>query len=657
MKQLIITTLLILLFTNSIFAKELTVAFGINKPPYMIDEISGIGLESEIVKEALKEYKINILQMNYKRLNEVLKSVDDIDAVAGATINDFYPFFKSNKYIEFQNFAITHKEANLTIDSFEDLKAKRVAAWQNAHKVLGDEFYKLFNPQSAKEHSPNYKEMLIQSEWLKLFFDKELDVVLSDKNIFHWYKNYFLQNTDIDKFVFHDLLHKATPYYVMFRDEKLKDEFNKNLQQMIIDGRYECIKNKYLSPTFQTKYKISNILAKFLSKNIYHENRDDLKKDVEEFSKVFKIKNIIITDELTKSTFFQLHEVNITDKEHLQSITNIVYSPLKSEVPKKIASIQLFFHDDFEKIDIENIFNLSNFSFLDNSSFNKLRNILKSENVIQEGVYFSKEELLYLQNKKTIKMCVISNLYPFEDFRDGEHRGIVSDIYEFIKQKLPLNIELVQTNFDNLHDKLKNKECDILSFSKTKANPFEEFMNSTLPIFQHSFVLVTTNEKFFHEKINLNGKKVVVSIPFMTQEIKKYYPEVEIITETDRKKAIEMVRAGDVYGLITTHALSNYDIQYYGFGKLSVTGILFDGLKIDHSILVQKDEQILLTILNKIIYTIPKAEIENIKDKYFLIEYKKEFDYELFWKIIAIFLMIVSILIFIFYREKINNTK
>lgn len=127
------------------------------------------------------------------------------------------------------------------------------------------------------------------------------------------------------------------------------------------------------------------------------------------------------------------------------------------------------------------------------------------EEVVSEfaqHINFTSQQLLYMQDKKSISMCVDPEWMPFESIRNGEHIGIAADIFELFKKYLPVPVTLVKTKtWQESLERAKNRECDILSLASATPDR-NKYMEFTSPYINLPVVMATTMDKFFIADIN-----------------------------------------------------------------------------------------------------------------------------------------------------------
>jgi polar amino acid transport system substrate-binding protein len=215
------------------------VAAGLQKPPYIISTKNS-GFEIELVRSILQTigYQAEFVYIPYGRSWRML-GVRGIDAVMTATDEVVKDHRKlSDAYIFYQNVAITLKAKNFSINKVIDLQHYSVAAFQNAKKLLGEDF------KQASEKMPAYIEIIHQKRQLSLLSQGKVDVIVIDKNIFNFLLNESKLNLKNNDFAFHHIFPKS--YYKMaFNDVKNVKPFNLALQKYIKTTGYQKLMQKY----------------------------------------------------------------------------------------------------------------------------------------------------------------------------------------------------------------------------------------------------------------------------------------------------------------------------------------------------------------------------------------------------------------------------
>lgn len=228
----------------SSYADDLTIAFGVDKPPFVYGK-EDRGLEIDIVKTILenKGHTLKIKHFANSRLQDAI-NLHGVDGAASVRKADD-DFFYSDNFITYENFVISKKKNNLSINKVSDLKGVNLLAWQNAYRDLGPEFEALFKPGSPDRGG--YEEISSQLAQNKRFWRDRADAIVIDKTIFQYYRKNLSKNFDTsDEVVYHALFPKLTHFQVSFAKENVRDDFNAGLAEIRSSGQYQELVNKYI---------------------------------------------------------------------------------------------------------------------------------------------------------------------------------------------------------------------------------------------------------------------------------------------------------------------------------------------------------------------------------------------------------------------------
>ena len=180
LKKLPFIALLCVLFPAQLSAKELVVAFGKGRAPYVMDNASS-GIEVDIFKAALayKNHTLRAITVSNKRAEIILRTFDKVDAVATVNTLADDDFYSVSKFIFFENYAISKKKNNLTIEHISDLADLTIISWQGFSNT-----YKNFisDTNSANELSSRQQsilELAIQERQNELFWLNRADIAIN----------------------------------------------------------------------------------------------------------------------------------------------------------------------------------------------------------------------------------------------------------------------------------------------------------------------------------------------------------------------------------------------------------------------------------------------------------------------------------------------
>lgn len=238
-----------LLYGPSSLAMEVKIGIGSTIPPYVLVN-ENAGIEVDIIREAFKAkgYTTDFVYLPNLRIPMLLGSKE----LDGASVNaaykmgkDFdFPLYNSDTTITFQNYAIALRRKQYDIKSIKDLANKNILAFQNATQYLGQDY------SAMAKSNKHYKETSKQYLQVRNLMGDRTDVVISDKNIFLYWKKKAGQKTNWDvtkentSVRYYDIFPKS-PRDCKFRNKNVRDDFNNGLKLIHQNGTYEKILDKY----------------------------------------------------------------------------------------------------------------------------------------------------------------------------------------------------------------------------------------------------------------------------------------------------------------------------------------------------------------------------------------------------------------------------
>lgn len=222
-------------------AGPLRIGIGLVKPPYVMAPDAGLpGLEVEITEQALAAagYLIQAEQLPPARALALLRA-GRLDGMLSVDVGIGGTDHFSEPYIHYQNVAVTLASRAIALRGVDDLLQYSVAAFQNAHLILGEDFRAM-----AARHR-NYREHPQQVTQNRLLYSGRVDVVIGDRLIFR-YLNQELDKplSTQQKVVYHGLF-PPSPRLAVFRDAQVRDAFNAGLRTLRRNGGYAALMKKY----------------------------------------------------------------------------------------------------------------------------------------------------------------------------------------------------------------------------------------------------------------------------------------------------------------------------------------------------------------------------------------------------------------------------
>lgn len=225
------------------WAVEVSMAFGDRIPPFCFPETHS-GIELEVIGEALA-YRGHTLKPYYFPLARVplaLKAgkVDAAMTDAGEDMSAVGVFYGDSAVV-YENVLYTLRQRDLKLRTPSDLNGLTVIAFQGAAK----RYPQWLGPVASSGRLVEQNDQVIQVRTLDI---GRYDVVLSDRTIFRYFSLQMQQETgQAPKPVTEHEFITLNPdnYRPLFRNAKIRDDFNAGLKHLKATGRFRQIYEKY----------------------------------------------------------------------------------------------------------------------------------------------------------------------------------------------------------------------------------------------------------------------------------------------------------------------------------------------------------------------------------------------------------------------------
>lgn len=211
--------------------------FFLDKPPYVNHETAS-GLEVEILRRVFLDMGYDMTP-TFQPPARSVRSLELGRVGAMATITNMPKFHLSDPYITFHNYAWTLKNKSHRISKMADLEKRSVIAFQNARFFLGSGF------SSAVAKSPDYQEYADQTRQLKMLLMDRVDVIVCEERTLKMNQQKLKLTTNPMPEIEKHALFPESKYSVAFRDEKLRDSFNKSLNKIRQRGDLQEVFKQY----------------------------------------------------------------------------------------------------------------------------------------------------------------------------------------------------------------------------------------------------------------------------------------------------------------------------------------------------------------------------------------------------------------------------
>lgn len=230
---------------------------------------------------------------------------------------------------------------------------------------------------------------------------------------------------------------------------------------------------------------------------------------------------------------------------------------------------------------------------------------------------FTKEELSFIKQKKSIKIAMMNNFKPFSFIEKNKHQGLSVDILKRISDVSGLNFDIETSTWSNSLKKFKDKKVDIISgISYTEKR--EKFSLFSKPFYEiPTYIFGNKNDKHYNSIDDLKNKRVGVSKDmFYINTLKDIGVKVkEYKNSKEKAKAL-------AFGYID-YFLANYTTGQNAINSQALTNIkaldeFEDIKKEDLRYGILKNNKILQSIIEKSLKQVDDSEFTYLINKWIM---------------------------------------
>ena len=224
--------------TGLLQATEVVVAVPVSLQPYFLP-FKGTGLAYDIIQAAFaaQGHRVRPLYVSGRTLTNLIADDSRADCIPMVSPGAEHGWSPTRGTRLFHDFAITRP--GVQVSEMEDLRTKRVLAYDGAKTYLGERF------RAAVSDNPGYREIYNHRAQILLLLQGSVDVIIADRLLTNWYLSYLHEqdgkNTDV---VFHDLFEPVSHDFICRRAE-LAAEYSAGLSQIAESGELGVILRRY----------------------------------------------------------------------------------------------------------------------------------------------------------------------------------------------------------------------------------------------------------------------------------------------------------------------------------------------------------------------------------------------------------------------------
>ena len=284
--------------------------------------------------------------------------------------------------------------------------------------------------------------------------------------------------------------------------------------------------------------------------------------------------------------------------------------------------------------------------------------VVPIENRSDRVVQLTPKEQAWLANHKRIRIAFDGSLPPYSFINDsGQLEGVAIEVMNTLSKRLGIKFEIYpNTTWNKLYEAAATRKVDVVATMVNRPDR-KEWFNFTQPYLIKSLVIMTKRENTsIKNRKDLVGKRVamVKGYQYVDRVIEEFPSVIPYFVDSmlDGLNAVSTEKAD---AAITFMATASYLQTKYLLTDLKFAAF-YDRNSANESIAVRKDWPTLTAILQKGLNTLKEEEMQNIYAKW-VPSLKPSTDYELIWKIVAAFIIVLILLLLWIARVRRQNRK
>ena len=235
---------------------------------------------------------------------------------------------------------------------------------------------------------------------------------------------------------------------------------------------------------------------------------------------------------------------------------------------------------------------------------------------ITNFIPLSKEENEWLLKHPTVSFTGDPDWLPHEGFTsDGKYIGMVADYLKYIEKRIPIKFKIVPVKtWDEAVKLAESSKVDVLSEAIEASR--EKYLKFTKAYINSPIVVLLRNDSpELKSREDLAGKSVALIKGYgYLDAVKPHYPGIKATYVDTVKEGLMDLSNGNVDAMIVTQSTASYAIMKLGLSNLYIADISPVGIKLGMGI--RKDWPEMVSIINKVIASIPPQEHQSIASKW-----------------------------------------
>lgn len=234
---------------------------------------------------------------------------------------------------------------------------------------------------------------------------------------------------------------------------------------------------------------------------------------------------------------------------------------------------------------------------------------------------------------------------PLSIVENNQMRGIFGDYLELVSQKTGLKFEYIPyKTMSDVFEAFKNQTIDM--FPGAGASTQATSLGIMSDVYtSYPLIIVTDQEYKFLNSID-KIKDKVIAVPknhVSANLLKEYYPNTTLLEVETIQEGLFLVESQEAEAFVGHTAVTLHNLTKLGLSDLKIAGTA--EFNFDHRYLIQKDKQILLSIINKAIGSLSTYEKKQINSKWIDIKVEQESDLRALLVVIGIFSIVILLIV------------
>lgn len=257
-------------------------------------------------------------------------------------------------------------------------------------------------------------------------------------------------------------------------------------------------------------------------------------------------------------------------------------------------------------------------------------------------ISFTDEENAWIKANPIVTIGASTEWKPLSYFEKGKIQGVTSSYLEVISEKTGIKFKAQKVgSFAKMLEAIKDKKLDMLDavVPSTKRADDMDFSNSYLRL--DNIIAIRNDQPKIKAVNGLGGKRVgIVAGYIVGQYLANDVPSAKIIEYEDIEKGLRAISSGDLDAFLLDLPMFDYYSAKFKISNLVVSANTPYSFPVHFAI--KKDQKILTSIINKALDSIDENQRNKIYRKWISVKFIPKIDYELVWKIVAVFLLFLG---------------